>query len=64
MYVFRKTAIFCGAFVYRNGQKLAKESKWTTRIDLNIYGDCIRTGRLSIVSESVFSENIELSLLK
>ena len=42
----------------------AKESKWTTRIDLNFYGDCIRTGRPSIVTESVFSENIELSLVK
>ena len=62
MYVFRKTAIFCGAFVYRNGQKWAKESKRTTGI--NIYGDCIRTGRPSIVTESVSSENIELSLVK
>ena len=64
MYVFRKTANFRGAFVYRNGPKWAKESKWTTRIDLNIYVDCVRKGRHSIVTESVFSENIELSLVK
>ena len=49
MYVFRKTANSRGAFVYRNGPKWVKKSKWTTRTDLNMYVYCIRTGWPSIV---------------
>ena len=51
--LYRKTANFRGAFVYRNGPKRANLSKWTARIDLNINVDCIRTGWPSINTESV-----------